>query len=54
MTKPYDWWIVSDDDEIQIYPKPIDEMIDECEIAGWEFITGGFLDRIGEGVLSPS
>ena len=48
MTKPYDWWIVSDDDEIQIYPKPIDEMIDECEIAGWEFITGGFLDRIGE------
>jgi hypothetical protein len=48
MTKPYDWWIVSDDDEIQIYPKPIDEMIDECEIAGWEFITGGFLDRIGD------
>ena len=48
MTKPYDWWIVSDDDEIQIYPKPIEEMIDECEIAGWEFITGGFLDRIGD------
>ena len=53
MTKPYDWWIVSDDDEIQIYPKPIDEMIDECEIAGWEFITGGFLDRIGEGGTFP-
>ena len=48
MTKPNDWWIVSDDDEIQIYPKPIEEMIDECEIKGWEFITGGFLDRIGE------
>ena len=48
LTKPNDWWIVSDDDEIQIYPKPIEEMIDECEIAGWEFITGGFLDRIGE------
>ena len=48
MTKPNDWWIVSDDDEIQIYPKPIEEMIDECEVKGWEFITGGFLDRIGE------
>ena len=48
MSKPNDWWIVSDDDEIQIYPKPIDEMIDECETNGWEFITGGFLDRIGE------
>ena len=39
MTKPNDWWIVSDDDEIQIYPKPIEEMIDECEVKGWEFIT---------------
>ena len=36
--KPYDWWIVSDDDEIQIYPKPIYEMIDECETLGFEFI----------------
>ena len=39
MAKPNDWWIVSDDDEIQIYPKPIEEMIDECEEKGWEFIT---------------
>ena len=23
-------------------------MIDECDENGWEFITGGFLDRIGE------
>ena len=53
MTKPNDWWIVSDDDEIQIYPKPIDEMIDECEIKGWEFITGGFIDRIGENGSFP-
>ena len=42
MTKPYDWWIVSDDDEIQIYPKPIYEMIDECETLGFEFITVDF------------
>ena len=53
MTKPYDWWIVSDDDEIQIYPKPIYEMIDECETLGFEFITGGFLDRIGENGIFP-
>lgn len=46
-TKPDEWWIVSDDDEFHIYPKPIREMIDECEENGWEFITGGFLDRIG-------
>lgn len=47
-TKPNEWWIVSDDDEFHIYPRPIREMISECEVNGWEFITGGFLDRIGE------
>ena len=53
MTKPNDWWIVSDDDEIQVYPKPIETMIEECEQNGWEFITGGFLDRIGDDGTFP-
>ena len=39
MTKPNEWWIVSDDDEFHLYPKPIREMIDECDENGWEFIT---------------
>jgi hypothetical protein len=47
-TKPNEWWVVSDDDEFHIYPKPINELISECEINGWDFITGGFIDRIGE------
>jgi hypothetical protein len=47
-SKPNEWWVVSDDDEFHIYPKPLKEMISECEENGWEFITGGFLDRIGE------
>ena len=47
-TKPNEWWVVSDDDEFHIYPKPIREMIFECEENDWEFITGGFIDRIGE------
>jgi len=48
-TKPDEWWIVSDDDELQVYSKPIQDIIDECEENGWEFVRGGFLDRIGEG-----
>ena len=28
-------------------------MIDECETLGFEFITGGFLDRIGENGIFP-
>ena len=46
-TKPDDWWIVSDSDELHVYHKPIREIINECEENGWEFVTGGFLDRIG-------
>ena len=47
-TKPDEWWVVSDDDELHIYPTDIREMISDCDKNGWEFITGGFLDRIGE------
>ena len=52
-TNPNEWWIVSDDDEFHIYPQPIREMISECEKNGWEFITGGFVDRIGENGTFP-
>ena len=52
-TKPNEWWVVSDDDEFHIYPKPIRELISDCEENGWEFITGGFLDRIGERGVFP-
>lgn len=53
LTKPDEWWIVSDDDEFQIYPKPLHTMIQECEDNGWKFITGGFLDRLGKGGTFP-
>ena len=47
LLKPDDWWIVSDDDEFHLYPKPINELIQDCEEHGYKFITGAFLDRIG-------
>jgi len=47
--KPDEWWIVADDDELQVYSKPIEEIVEECEENGWEFVRGGFIDRIGEG-----
>ena len=46
-TKPDDWWIVADDDELQVYPEPIEDIIEKCEKYGYDFVTGGFLDRIG-------
>ncbi len=53
LLKPNDWWIVSDDDEFHIYPKPISGLIEDCETDGYKFITGAFLDRIGEGGKFP-
>ena len=53
LLKPNDWWIVSDDDELHVYPKPIHELIEDCEEYGYKFITGAFLDRIGENGRFP-
>jgi len=53
LTKPNEWWIVSDDDELQVYPKPIYDIIDQCERKGYDFVTGGFIDRIGKNGTFP-
>ena len=53
ITKPNDWWIVSDDDEFHEYPYDIEEIVKDCESRGYEFVTGGFLDRIGENGTFP-
>ena len=47
LTRPNDWWIVSDDDELQVYPESITDIIKKCETHGYTFVTGGFLDRLG-------
>ena len=54
LLKPDDWWIVSDDDEFHVYPKPLNELIEDCEEYGYKFITGAFLDRIGEDGRFPT
>ena len=53
ITKPNDWWIVADSDELQVYPYGIDEIVKECESSGYTFVTGGFLDRIGPDGVFP-
>jgi hypothetical protein len=51
--KPNDWWIVSDDDELQVYTDSLDSIIRHCENKGYDFVTGGFLDRIGTNGTFP-
>lgn len=44
---PNDWWIIADDDEFHLYREPISNLIKDCESNRWEYICGGFIDRIG-------
>ena len=53
LKKPNDWWIVSDDDELQVYPDSIENIVRKCEEKGYDFVTGGFLDRIGKDGTFP-
>lgn len=53
LTKPNEWWVITDDDELQVYPYDIKEIVKECESKGFTFVTGGFLDRIGANGTFP-
>lgn len=53
LKKPNDWWIVSDDDELQVYPYELEDIIKQCDNNGYSFVTGGFLDRIGPNGTFP-
>jgi hypothetical protein len=45
-----DWYIIADLDEFQKYPKDLLTIIEECEIKGYDYIEGCFIDRIaGDG-----
>jgi hypothetical protein len=48
MLYPNDWWVVSDDDELHVYSKPLKEIVSACDRNGWELVRGGFIDRIGQ------
>lgn len=52
-SRPKDWWIVADDDELQVYPYELPDIIKECEKHHYDFVTGGFLDRIGPDGIFP-
>lgn len=45
---PESWWLVADDDELQVYWDEPQNLIRECDSNGWKYVTGGFVDRIGK------
>jgi len=44
--RPEDWFVMADQDELQEYPRDLRTMLEECESRGFDYIEGGFLDRL--------
>jgi hypothetical protein len=43
---PNDWYILADQDELQVYPRDLLSIINECDSKGYDYISGAFVDRI--------
>jgi hypothetical protein len=43
---PNDWFILADQDELQVYPHDLIDIIKECDQKGYDYIKGLFVDRI--------
>jgi hypothetical protein len=45
-TRPDEWFVYADQDELHDYPMPLEQLIDYCEQNGYEYVCGAFLDRL--------
>ena len=41
---PSDWFLLADQDELQVYPAPLNDVIADC--GPWDYLRGCFVDRI--------
>jgi hypothetical protein len=48
-----DWYVLADQDELQVYPHNLLDIIKECDSKGYDFIWGCFVDRIGANGMFP-
>lgn len=45
-SRPNDWFVLADQDELQLYPAGILDAIEYCDRKGYDYIRGTFVDRI--------
>jgi len=46
--RPDEWWVLTDDDELQVYPMPLREILKEANKYKFTHMLGAHLDRVGE------
>ena len=43
---PDSWFVLADQDELQVYPGDIFKLIERCKSRGYDYIMGCFVDRV--------
>ncbi len=43
---PQDWFVLADQDELQVWPGSVTEILSDCDRGGWDYVRGCFVDRI--------
>ena len=52
--RPDDWFLIADQDELQVYPRELPRILEDCDQSGYEYIEGCFLDRFArDGSFPP-
>src|ERR1700685_3486196 len=53
-SRPDDWFLIADQDELQAYPEDLISILRECDRGKYEYIEGCFLDRIARDGSFPA
>jgi hypothetical protein len=53
-SRPDDWFLIADQDELQVYPRDMTSILEHCERQGYEYIEGCFLDRLARDGSFPA
>lgn len=43
---PSDWFVLADQDELQVYPGSLPDVFADCQGHGWDYVRGMFVDRL--------
>lgn len=43
---PHDWFLLADQDELQVWPGDVREILNDCERGGFDHVRGCFVDRL--------
>lgn len=53
-SRPDDWFLIADQDELQVYPQNLHSILEDCDRDGNDYIEGCFIDRFARDGSFPA